>query len=129
MSDQKRPEVETLILGQPGQQPRNDLTALANLLERCGHSPEEARALALEAIQKQAHLDPGVTFGHLHAEQLADLWKRAARYGKRKLVLEISADALSSDEWDGHIRVEVKDAQTWQQFEDEQREARQKEVN
>lgn len=111
MSDQKKPEVETLILGQPGQQPRNDLTALADLLERCGHSPEEARALVLEAIQKQAHLDPGVTFGHLHAEQLADLWKRAARYGKRKLVLEISADALSSDEWDGHIRVEVKDAQ------------------
>lgn len=36
-------------------------------------------------------------------------------------MLEISADALSGNEWDGYINVEVKDAQTWKQYEQWQR--------
>ncbi|MFC3859768.1 hypothetical protein ACFOPQ_03185 [Deinococcus antarcticus] len=60
---------------------------------------------------------------------MAHFWNQAARHGKRKLVLEITADALNHDEWDGHLHVEVKDAQTWKQLEEEQREAREKEVN
>lgn len=129
MSDEKKPELDTLVLGQPTLKPMSDREVIAEFLEQHGYSHAEAQEKAAEALNAQANLDPGVTYGHIHAEQLADLWKRAARSGKRKIVLEISADALDRDEWDGHIQVEVKDAQTWDEYEQAQAEARAKEVN
>ncbi|WP_291427107.1 hypothetical protein, partial [Deinococcus sp.] len=84
---------------------------------------------ASEIVQRQRAIDPGVTFGHIHAEQLGNIWQQAAKHGKRKLVLEITADALGSDEWDGHINVEVKESQTWAEYEQAQAEARAQEVN
>ena len=128
MTDSKKPDLETLILGQ-GESRKSDREVLTEFLEGYGYSPEEAQAQAADMVQRQAAIDPGVTYGHVQAEQLADLWKRAARHGKRRLVLEITADALDSDEWDGHISVEVKDAETWAEYEQAKAEARQKEVN
>lgn len=110
-------------------QPDPMFTAIADLLERSGHPRQEAEALASEAVRKQREIEPGCHWGHVHAEQLPHFWNQAARHRKRKLVLEITADALSRDEWDGHISVEVKDAQTWAQFEEEQRQARERDVN
>lgn len=48
---------------------------------------------------------------------------------KRRLLLEITCEGDSYVEYNGHIRVEVKEAQTWAEFEAQQREAREKEVN
>lgn len=68
--------------------------------------------------------------GPLHPEQIAGLWNQAAKHGKRKLVLEITADAPTYEEWTGgHIQVTVKGAQTWDDYEQEQQEARAKAVN
>lgn len=120
MSDEKKPELESLVLGQPALKPISDREAIAEFLARCGYSQEEAQEKAAQVVKAQATLDPGVTYGHLHAEQLGTLWHQAAKHGKRKLVLEITADALNPDEWDGHINVEVKAAQTWNEYQAEQ---------
>lgn len=110
--------------------PNSESHALADLLERCGKTRQEAEALAAEMMQRQRAVDPGCTWGHIHPEQIAGLWNQAAKHGKRKLVLEITADALFYEEWTGgHIQVTVKGAQTWADYEQEQQDARDKEVN
>ena len=95
--------------------PQDDLTteAIARLLEQSGHTREEALALAREATRRSRTISKGCSYGHLHPEELADLWNTAARSGKRRLVLEVSADALSHEEYDGHIHVQVLDAEEW----------------
>ncbi|QLG13327.1 hypothetical protein HLB42_20595 (plasmid) [Deinococcus sp. D7000] len=105
-------------------------TALADLLERCGKTRQEAEALAAELVQRQRAKGPGCTWGHIHPEQIAGLWNQAAKHGKRKLVLEITADAPTYEEWtSGRVQVTVKGAQTWADYEQEQQDARDKEVN
>lgn len=131
MSDEKKPEMDTLVLGQPlSQGASRDVEAITEFLNKYNdYTPEQARELAIKIVQSQRAIDPGVTHGHIHAEQLGNIWNQAAKHGKRKIVLEITADALDRDEWDGHINVEVKDAQTWDEYEQAQAEARAKEVN
>ncbi len=73
--------------------PDTPSTALADLLERCGKTRSEAEALAAEMVQRQRAVDPGCTWGHVLPEQIVGLWNQAAKHGKRKLVLEITADA------------------------------------
>lgn len=93
----------------------DDLTteAIARLLEKSGHSREEALALAQEATRRSRTISKGCSYGHLHPEELGNLWNTAARSGKRRLVLEVSAEALSRDEDDGHLHVQVLDAEEW----------------
>lgn len=85
--------------------------AIARLLERSGHTREET--LAWEATRRSRTISKGCSSGHLHPEELAALWTTAARSGKRHLVLEVSANALSRDEDDGHSRVQVLGAEEW----------------
>ncbi len=109
--------------------PDPTLTAFAEMLEQCGYSRQEAQALVIETVRKQASIEPGFTWGHMHPEQIGELWKQAAIHGKRRLLLEITADALSADEWDGHLNVEVKESQTWTSYEQQRAEARAREMN
>lgn len=55
MSDEKT-ETEALATNR---QPQKALTALADLLQRCGHSPEQAQAIATQTIRQQTVIDPG----------------------------------------------------------------------
>lgn len=106
------------------------LTALIQMLERCGHPREEAEVMAATALERQAAIEPGCRWGHIHPEQIATLWQQAAKHGKRKLVLEITADAPDYQEWThGRVRVEVKDAQTWTAYEQQRADARARKVN
>lgn len=106
----------------------SEANALADLLEGCGKTRQEAEALAAEMVQRQRAVDPGCTWGHIHPEQIAGLWNQATKHGKRKLVLEITADAPTYEEWtNGRIQVTVKGAQTWADY--EQQDARDREVN
>ncbi|OLV15372.1 hypothetical protein [Deinococcus marmoris] len=110
--------------------PDTPSTALADLLERCGKTRSEAEALAAEVVQRQRAVDPGCTWGHIYPEQIAGLWNQAAKHGKRKLVLEITADAPTYGEWTGgRVQVTVKDAQTWADYGQEQQDAHDREVN
>lgn len=110
--------------------PDTPSTALADLLERCGKTRSEAEALAAEMVQRQRAVDPGCSWGHILPEQIVGLWNQAAKHGKRKLVLEITADAPAYEEWtSGRIQVTVKDAQTWADYEEEQQDAHDREVN
>ncbi|CAM3833510.1 hypothetical protein [Deinococcus frigens] len=111
-------------------QPNAESNALADLLERCGKTRQEAEALAAEMLQRQRAVDPGCSWGFVLPEQIAGLWNQAAKHGKRKLVLEITADAITYEEWTGgHIQATVKGAQTWDDYEQEQQDARAKAVN
>ncbi len=110
--------------------PDTPSTVLADLLERCGKTRQEAEALATEMVQRQRAVDPGCTWGFVLPEQIVGLWNQAAKHGKRKLVLEITADAPTYEEWTGgQIQVTVKDAQTWNDYNQEQQDARAKAVN
>lgn len=106
------------------------IDAMAVMLERCGHSPAEARQLAAEMLQRQMEVAPGCSWGGVHAEFIPQLWAQAMHGGNRhRLLLEITAEGDSYDDYHGHIHVEVKDAQTWADFERERRDAREREVN
>ncbi|WP_221091198.1 hypothetical protein [Deinococcus aquaedulcis] len=105
------------------------LDALQDLLENSGHSPADAHRLALEVVEKQRTLSPGVSFGGIHSEAIGPLWEQAQRTGTRQLVLEITAEGLTSDEYHGHITVKVVGAQTWAEHEREGREAAERALN
>jgi len=87
--------------------------AIADLLERSGHTPEQAQALAEEVIQRTRTVSEGCTYGGLHPEGLAQLWNTAARNGKRRLVLEVTAEGLTPDEYHGQIGVRVLETEVW----------------
>lgn len=90
--------------------------AIAKLLEGAGHSPEEALALAEEAVHRSRTVSEGCTYGGLHPEGLARLWNTAARNGKRRLVLEITAEGMTPDEYSGQIGVKVLEAEAWSEW-------------
>lgn len=111
-------------------QPNSESNALADLLERCGKIRQEAEALAAEMLQRKRAADPGCSWGHIYPEQIVGLWNQGAKYSKRKLVLEITADGPTYGEWTGgHIQVTVKGAQTWDDYEQERQDACTKAVN
>lgn len=93
--------------------PDPSIHAIAKLLEGAGHSPEEALALAEEAVRRSCTVSEGCTYGGLHPEGLARLWNTAARNGKRRLVLEITAEGMTPDEYSGQIGVKVLEAEEW----------------
>jgi len=105
------------------------LDALKDLLENAGHSPADAHRLALEVMEKQRTVSPGVSFGGIHSEAIGPLWEQAQRTGKRQLLLEITAEAQTSDEYHGHITVKVIGAQTWAEHEQAGREAAHRALN
>lgn len=110
-------------------QTKRMLDQMADLLEKSGHSPEEARLIAAEMLTRQAEVSPGCSWGGVHAEFIPQLWTQATAHGnKRRLLLEITCEGESYEEYH-HIRALVKGAQTWAEYEAEQRELREKEVN
>lgn len=96
--------------------PDPSIHAIANLLEGAGHSPEEALALAEEAVHRSRTVSEGCTYGGLHPEGLTQLWNTAARHGKRRLVLEITAEGMTPDEYSGHLGVKVLEAEEWSEW-------------
>ena len=60
-------------------------------------------------------MDSGCQWGFVQPEWLPGLWKRAAQHGKRRLVLELVAQADHQDLWDGRIEVNVLADQTWEE--------------
>lgn len=97
--------------------PKDDLfdessQAIADLLERSGHTREEARVLAKQAVHLSRTVSKGCGYGGLHPEDLGRLWSTAASSGKRRLVLEITAEG-DRDEYHGQLRVQVLDAEEW----------------
>lgn len=89
------------------------IRAIADLLEKSGHSPEEALTLAREATQRSRTVSEGCGYGHLHPEGIDDLWTTAARHGKRRVVLEITAEGETWDEVSGRVDVRVIETETW----------------
>ena len=103
---------------------------LAEVLEKAGHSPVEARELAADFLRQQATIEQGCSWGGVRAEFLPQLWAQASANGnKRRVLLEITAEGDSYDEYFGHLRVEVKAAQSWAEYEQQKTEAREKELN
>ncbi|MFC5849626.1 hypothetical protein [Deinococcus petrolearius] len=90
--------------------------AIAKLLEGAGHGPEEALILAEEAVRRSRTVSEGCTYGGLHPEGLTQLWNTAARNRKRRLVLEITAEGITPDEYSGHIGVKVLEAEEWSEW-------------
>lgn len=93
------------------------LDALQDLFEQSGRSPADAHRLAVETMERQRTVSPGVSFGGLHAERIGQLWEQAQRTGTRQLVLEITAEGDVRDEYHGYIRVQVIGAQRWDEYE------------
>jgi cytosine/adenosine deaminase-related metal-dependent hydrolase len=103
---------------------------LVSLLIRSGHTPEEARAAAEETLHHLASVGVGSTWGGMHAEFLPRLWAQATQSGhQRKLLLEITCEGDEYGEYFGHIRVEVKAAQSWTEYEQAWREGSEREAN
>ena len=94
--------------------PKDPTAQLADLLERSGYRPDEARTLALDVRTYQARVEVCTTFSGVHADFLPRLWEQASRNGdKRCLVLEITAEGDEYSESFGHLYVEVKGTQSW----------------
>lgn len=110
-------------------EPDPTIDAIAQLLERSGHTSQEARRLAEEAVSRTRSVSENCTYGGLHAEDLGRLWAHAAASGKRRLLLEITAEGLTQDEDCGHLQVEVKGTQTWEEWEEERQAAALRAVN
>ena len=99
---------------------RNRMTArIAELLEASGLSPAEARARAAESVDALATVAPGTGYGHLHPAELANVWHQAARAGRRRLVLEVSAEADALEDDTGRVNVRVLEAENWPEWTEE----------
>lgn len=99
------------------------LDALQTLFEQSGHSPADAHRLAVETMEKQRTVSPGVSFGGLHSERIGQLWEQAQRTGTRQLVLEITAEGDVRDEYHGQVSVRVIGAVRWEEHERAEQEA------
>lgn len=96
---------------------RNRMTArIAELLEASGLSPAEARARAAESVADLESAAPGSGYGHLHPAELGNIWQQAARAGRRRLVLEVVAEADALDDDTGRVNVRVLEADTWPEW-------------
>lgn len=60
---------------------------VAALLEKSGLDAAEARARAAESVAALDTAAPGSGWGNLHPAELANIWAKAARAGRRRLVL------------------------------------------
>lgn len=99
---------------------RDHMTAqIAALLEASGLSPAEARARAAEGVAALESAAPGAGWGHIHPAELGGIWQQAARAGRRRLVLEITAEAGALDDDTGRVNVLVIDAENWPEWTDE----------
>ncbi len=93
------------------------MDALQSLFEQSGHSAADAHRLALETMDRQRTVSPGVSFGGLHSERIGQLWEQAQRTGTRQLLLEITAEGANRDEYHGQVRVRVIRSQRWDEYE------------
>lgn len=99
---------------------RDRMTAqIAELLEKSGLSPAEARARAAEGVAGLESAAPGAGWGHIHPGELGNIWQRAARAGRRRLVLEVMAEADALDDDTGRVNVRVLEADTWPEWTEE----------
>ncbi|MFK7603603.1 hypothetical protein ACI3L1_15470 [Deinococcus sp. SM5_A1] len=99
----------------------SDVTApIAALLEKSGMTPETAAISAQHAVRDLANLAVGTGWGHLTPNEPGHIWTRAARAGRRRLVLEIVAEETALDDDTGRINVTVLMADTWPKWTDHQ---------
>lgn len=89
---------------------------VAALLEASGLSPAEARARAAESVAALDTAAPGSGWGHIHPADLPRVWQQAARAGRRRLVLEVTAEAAALDDDTGRVNVRVLDAEDWPEW-------------
>lgn len=89
---------------------------IAELLEQSGCTPNKARALAEKVASVLRAVSPGCDYGPLHPQDLARIWQRAARVGRRRLVLEITAEARELKDDTGRVNVRVLDAESWPEW-------------
>lgn len=92
---------------------------VAALLEKSGLDAAEARARAAESVAALDTAAPGSGWGNLHPAELANIWAKAARAGRRRLVLEVSADGHDLEGDTGRVMVRVLDAENWAEWTDE----------
>lgn len=86
---------------------------LVKLLLGCGHTPEEAEHLARETARHLRSAAVHTSYGHLWPDDLPRIWAAAERYGRRRLVLEITAEGREQEEYDGHVTARVVEAEDW----------------
>lgn len=94
---------------------------LVELLLECGHTPEEAEHLARETAHHLRSAAIGTSYGHLWPDDLSRIWAAAERHGRRRLVLEITAEGHDQDEYDGHVTARVVEAEDWPDWSEGQR--------
>lgn len=106
------------------------LQSLAATLGATGSTPEEAATLAAHYVRELSSFNAGRSWGGLHAEGIPQIVLEAMRgaNGARRLVLEIEAEG-EHDEWHGHLKITLKEAQTWPEWERERQERANKELN
>lgn len=98
----------------------DDMTAkIAALLEKSGLSPADAQARARASIAGLEACAPGSGWGHIDPDELGNIWRRAARAGRRRLVLEIVSEAGELEDDTGRVIVTVQEADTWPEWTDE----------
>lgn len=94
---------------------------LVELLISCGHTPEEAEHLALETARHLRSAAVGTAYGHLWPDDLPRIWAAAEHHGRRRLLLEITAEGREQDEYDGHVTARVVEAEDWPDWSEVQR--------
>ncbi len=87
-------------------------TAHAELLEKLGHSREDALRLAMHEEVVVATAAVGAVYS-LNAGELGQVWQRAARAGARTLLLDVRAQADAPEEYTGQIRATVIEHDPW----------------
>lgn len=85
---------------------------LAELLERSGIDPAQARTEAQRAVLHVRTVQAGSSYGAQWPEDLARLWSAASRTGAC-LVLEIKAEGETRDEYTGHLNITVQEREDW----------------
>jgi hypothetical protein len=84
----------------------------ADLLEKMGHSREDALRLALHEEAVVATAAVGAVYS-LSAMELGQVWQRAARAGARTILLDVRAQADAPEEYTGQIRATVIEHDPW----------------
>jgi hypothetical protein len=83
-----------------------------DLLEKMGHSREDALRLSMHEEVVVATASVGAVYS-LNAEELSQVWKRAARAGARTILLDVRAQADAPEEYTGQIRATVIEHDPW----------------
>lgn len=84
----------------------------ADLLEKMGHSREDALRLSLHEEVVVSTASVGAVYS-LNAGELGQVWQRAARAGARTILLDVRAQGDAPEEYTGQIRATVIEHDPW----------------